>query len=117
MSDISRFLSVTVKHFVFAMLVFASILALAVGMERAIVFRKNSNKKISRFAAELIALLRKRDLKAAAELVRESGDNVYTRFARFLDRPRQGQRRRASRPAWREKSSRKRCILRNGSPC
>ncbi len=71
------------ETFVFVMLIFASILALAVGMERAVVFKRNSNKKISRFADELIRLLRKRDLKAAADLAREFGDNVYTRFALF----------------------------------
>jgi biopolymer transport protein ExbB len=71
------------ETFVFVMLIFASILALAVGMERGIVFKRNSNKKISRFADELIRLLRKRDLKAAADLAREFGDNVYTRFALF----------------------------------
>jgi biopolymer transport protein ExbB len=69
--------------FVFIMLFFASILALAVGIERAIVFKKNSNKKITAFAEELIKLLRTRDLKAAANLVKEAGDNVYSRFARF----------------------------------
>ena len=71
------------ETFVFAMLIFASILALAVGMERAVIFKRNSNKKISRFAADLIALLRKRDLKKAAETAREFGENVYTRFALF----------------------------------
>ncbi len=71
------------ETFVFAMLILASILALAVGMERAVIFKRNSNKKISRFAEELIALLRKRDLKAAADKAREFGDNVYTRFAIF----------------------------------
>ena len=71
------------EYLVFIVLVFASILAVAVFMERAIIFRKNSNKKITRFAEELIKILRKRDFKAAAELVKESGENAYTRFARF----------------------------------
>ncbi|MFH0976254.1 MAG: MotA/TolQ/ExbB proton channel family protein [Spirochaetota bacterium] len=71
------------ETFVFLMLFAASILALAVGIERAIIFRKNSNKKITAFAEELIVLLRKRDLKAAANFVKESGENVYSRFARF----------------------------------
>lgn len=82
MSDILIFVSYG-ETFVFVILICASILALAVGMERTIVFKKNSNKKISRFAEELIMLLRKRDLKAAAALVKEIGDNVYTRFAQF----------------------------------
>jgi biopolymer transport protein ExbB len=82
MSDILLFVGYG-ESFVFAMLVIASILALAVGLERAYVLRKNSSKKISLFAGELIALLRKRDLPSAAKLVRESGDNTYTRFAEF----------------------------------
>ncbi len=71
------------ETFVFIMLIIASILALAVGMERAVIFKRNSSKKISRFAGELIGLLRKRELKAAVDLAREFGDNVYTRFALF----------------------------------
>ncbi len=71
------------ETFVFAMLVLASILALAVGMERAVIFKRNSSKKISRFAEEMIMLLRKRDLTAAAHKARELGDNVYSRFALF----------------------------------
>jgi len=71
------------ETFVFIMLVFASILALAVGMERAVIFNRNSNKKIARFAEELIALMRKRDFRTAMDKARELGDNVYTRFALF----------------------------------
>jgi biopolymer transport protein ExbB len=82
MSDILLFVGYG-ESFVFAMLVLASILALAVGLERAYVFRKNSSKKISLFAGELISLLRKRELASAAKLVRESGDNTYTRFSEF----------------------------------
>ena len=69
--------------FIFAMLVLASVTALAVGVERAIVFKGNSSKKITRFAEELIRLIRKRDIKAAVNLVKESGNNAYTRFALF----------------------------------
>ena len=88
MSDILLFVGYG-ETFVFAMLLIASVLALAVGLERAYVLRKNSNKKISLFAGELIALLRKREPAAAARLVRESGDNTYTRFAEFsLDQAR-----------------------------
>jgi biopolymer transport protein ExbB len=71
------------ESFVFFMLFFASILALAVGIERAIVFRKNSNKKITLFGEELIKVLRKRDFKAAVDLVKQAGENAYTRFALF----------------------------------
>jgi biopolymer transport protein ExbB len=71
------------EFFIFTMLVLASITALAVGVERAIVFKKNSSKKITVFAENLIQLIRKRDIKAALNLVKESGDNAYTRFALF----------------------------------
>jgi biopolymer transport protein ExbB len=82
MSDILVFVGYG-ETFVFIFLILASVLALAVGMERTLVFRKNSSKKISRFASDLIALMRKRDFKAALSLVKESGDNAYTRFALF----------------------------------
>jgi biopolymer transport protein ExbB len=71
------------ETFIFIMLALASILALAVGLERTIVFRLNSNKKTSRFIHELTDLVRKRDFKAAAELIAGSGANVYTRFSSF----------------------------------
>jgi biopolymer transport protein ExbB len=82
MSDILVFVGYG-ETFVFIMLLLASVLALAVGMERTVIFRQNSNKKIARFAAELIKLFRSRDLKAAAALVKKSGHNAYTRFAQF----------------------------------
>src|SRR5271157_1095839 len=71
------------ESFVFITLGIASILALAVGLERTIVFRSNSNKETSRFIQELTDLVRKRDFKAAAELIAVSGANVYTRFSSF----------------------------------
>jgi biopolymer transport protein ExbB len=71
------------ETFVFAMLLIASILALAVGLERAIIFKRNSSSKTARFAEELIARLRRRDLPAAGELVRTAEPSPYSRFARF----------------------------------
>ncbi|MBN2402590.1 MAG: MotA/TolQ/ExbB proton channel family protein [Spirochaetes bacterium] len=71
------------ETFIFAMLFLASILALSVIIERAVILRRNSNKRITNFAEELIRLIRKRDIKAALNLVKESGNNAYTRFALF----------------------------------
>jgi biopolymer transport protein ExbB len=71
------------EGFIFIMLLAASIIALAVGIERTVIFRKNTNKKIDIFVGKLIELFRKRDVKAAAELTKEAGDNAYTRFAQF----------------------------------
>ncbi|HOW83054.1 MAG TPA: MotA/TolQ/ExbB proton channel family protein [Spirochaetota bacterium] len=82
MSDLLVFVDYG-ETFVFVVLLLASILALAVGMERAVVFKRNSGKKIHQFAQDLIALLRKRDYRAVAGLVKESPDNCYTRFAAF----------------------------------
>jgi biopolymer transport protein ExbB len=71
------------EGFVFIMLLMASIIALAVGVERTIIFKKNTNKKIDLFVGKLIELFRRRDVKGAVELAKEAGDNSYTRFAQF----------------------------------
>jgi biopolymer transport protein ExbB len=71
------------EYFVFLMLILASVVALAVIVERTIIFKRNSNKKITNFAEELIQLIRKRDIKAALNLIKESGENAYTSFALF----------------------------------
>jgi biopolymer transport protein ExbB len=71
------------ESFVFIMLLIASIIALAVGIERTLIFKKNTNKKIDIFVKELIESFRNRDIKAVIGLVKEAGDNVYTRFAQF----------------------------------
>ena len=71
------------ESIIFFILILASILALAVIVERAIIFKRNSSKNITNFAAELIRLIRKRDIKAALILTKESGENVYTRFSLF----------------------------------
>ncbi len=71
------------ESFVFIMLLIASIIALAVGIERTLIFKKNTNKKIDIFVRELIESFRNRDIKAAIGLIKEAGDNVYTRFAQF----------------------------------
>jgi biopolymer transport protein ExbB len=71
------------ESLVFIMLLIASIIALAVGIERNIIFRKNTNKKIDIFVRELIESFRNRDIKAVTGLVKEAGDNVYSRFAQF----------------------------------
>ncbi len=71
------------ETFVFLILGLASILALAVGLERTIVFKRNSNKQTSGFIRELTELVRKRDFKTAAELITKSGASVYTRFSSF----------------------------------
>ncbi|MBN2403606.1 MAG: MotA/TolQ/ExbB proton channel family protein [Spirochaetes bacterium] len=71
------------ETFVFAVLFFAGILALAVIIERAVIVKRNSNKKVTNFAEKLIQLIRKRDIKAALKVVKEADENTYTRFALF----------------------------------
>jgi biopolymer transport protein ExbB len=71
------------ESFVFIMLLIASIIALGVGIERTLIFKKNTNKKIDIFVRELIESFRNRDIKAVIGLVKEAGDNVYSRFAQF----------------------------------
>ena len=60
------------ESFVFVILLAASIVALAVGIERAIIFNRNTNKKIDSFIVKLIELFRKNDMKSAGQLVRGS---------------------------------------------
>jgi biopolymer transport protein ExbB len=71
------------ETFIFIMLALASVLALAVGLERTIIFKTNSNKNTARFVRELIELLRKRDIRSATELVKDSAINVFTSFSSF----------------------------------
>ena len=71
------------ETFIFIMLAMASIMALAVGLERAIIFKTNSNKNTARFVRELIAFLRTRDMHSAAELVKTPALNVFTSFSSF----------------------------------
>ncbi|MCU0846890.1 MAG: MotA/TolQ/ExbB proton channel family protein [Spirochaetes bacterium] len=69
--------------FVFLSLLFASILALSVGIERALVFRKNMSKESNKFLRELAGLLRKADMKGAREYLNNTDENIYSRFAEF----------------------------------
>jgi biopolymer transport protein ExbB len=82
MSDTSNLVGYA-ESFVFIMLLIASIIALAVGIERTLIFKKNTNKKIDIFVRELIESFRSRDIKAVIGLIKDAGDNVYTRFAQF----------------------------------
>ena len=69
--------------FVFIILICSSILALAVGCERTILFQKIANKKTTRFFKELVDHLRKRDIKAAEKIIKNCSENAYTRFTQF----------------------------------
>ncbi len=66
----------------FALLV-ASIVALAVGIERTIIYRRETTKGAALFMKELVDKLRKRDTRGAMELAKQNEGNIYARFAEF----------------------------------
>lgn len=69
------------EQIVFILMGLASILALAVGFERTVVFSKFTKKGENSIRA-IIDLLRKKDIKGVTELSAQSSD-VYARFAEF----------------------------------
>jgi biopolymer transport protein ExbB len=71
------------EHLIFAALGFASILALAVTIEKGIIFRRNSSKSSSRFISEFSEILRSHDIDKAGEYVENSSAGIYTEFAGF----------------------------------
>jgi biopolymer transport protein ExbB len=71
------------EHFIFAALGFASIIALAVSLERAMIFRRNSSKSSYRFITEFSEILRSHDIDKAAGYVESSSAGIYTEFAGF----------------------------------
>jgi biopolymer transport protein ExbB len=66
----------------FALLV-ASIVALAVGLERTITYKRETTKGASDFIRELVGKLRHRDAQGALEMARANGNHIYARFAAF----------------------------------
>jgi biopolymer transport protein ExbB len=71
------------ETFIFLMLGFASVLALAVGLERALVFKRHTSKDAELFMHGLVARLRTHDAAGAMEYAKSEGRNVYSRFAEF----------------------------------
>jgi biopolymer transport protein ExbB len=68
---------------IFIIMALASVLALAVFVERWIVFRKSISDKSEIFLQNLTLLLRKRNIPEAKELVIQGEDTVYTRFTSY----------------------------------
>lgn len=68
---------------VFLALLVASITALAVGIERWMVFKRNSSKKSSDFMNEFLVILRTHNLEAAAAFVNNNPAGIYSDFAGF----------------------------------
>ncbi len=71
------------ESFIFLALVFASVIALAVAIERTIVFRRSGDRNSGLFLREVADRLRKRDSQGAMELAKTNGAGVYTRFVEF----------------------------------
>ena len=68
----------------FIAMAIASILAVAVGAERTLLYNVNSAERNDNFLTEIIEKFRNRDLDGANALVKNHKDNVYTRFAAFV---------------------------------
>lgn len=71
------------ETFIFLALFAASIVALAVGLERAIVYNRMTAKKSKEFLQTLVAKIRSRDIRGAVEQSRDGEGNIYARFAGF----------------------------------
>ncbi|WCL47694.1 MotA/TolQ/ExbB proton channel family protein [Leptospira sp. GIMC2001] len=68
---------------IFVIMGLASVLAVAVFVERLIVYRKSISKETEAYLTDLVGFLRKKDIKSAKELVTSSPDSVYNRFTDF----------------------------------
>ncbi|WP_411821451.1 MotA/TolQ/ExbB proton channel family protein [Leptospira sp. 'Mane'] len=72
------------EKFIFIVMLFASILAVAVFVERFVIFRKNLTKEAVSFLEHLIPLLRHKDHKGTEKLLHDQKEETaYTRFTQF----------------------------------
>jgi len=71
------------ETFIFIALGLASVIALAVGLERALVFRRLSSGTAGHLVRDVTERLRRDDREGALEIARKSGEDVYSRFIRF----------------------------------
>ncbi len=72
------------ETFIFIVLLAASIVALAVFLERTLVLKREMSKKTEHFMKELTGGLRKGDLDAVQALVNVSEESIYRRFTVFF---------------------------------
>lgn len=70
------------ETFVFLVLIFFSVIALAVIIERLIVFRKNTSKEASAIFMDIINHIRGHNVESAFDISIEE-KNIYTRFTKF----------------------------------
>jgi biopolymer transport protein ExbB len=71
------------ESFIFFIMLIASIVAVAVFVERLIVYRKTISKESESFLLSLVELLRKKDIAGAKSLAESSQDTVFKRFTSF----------------------------------
>ena len=71
------------ESFIFIVLLLASILALAVFIERFIVYRRETSRKAASFFKDVVERLRKKDYDGARALIQTSIPSIYVRFAAF----------------------------------
>lgn len=73
------------EKIIFLVMLFASILAIAVFIERLIVYKRNFNKESESLLDSLTLLIRHRDLKGTEKLLETHPmENSYTRFMHFV---------------------------------
>lgn len=72
------------ETFIFITMGLASILAVAVFLERWIYFRRSISKESLDLFEQIISFLRKKDLDSALNAVSNSHDNAYKRFIEFI---------------------------------
>jgi len=70
------------EYAVFVLMGIASVIAVAVGLERAVVFNKSSAKS-AEIIKSVIERLRKKDYSTLAEVEASNPKNIYARFASF----------------------------------
>lgn len=71
------------EKLIFIMMGIASVIALAVFIERLIYYRRSISSETRNFLTALVPFLRKKDIESAKKLVSESGDTAYKRFAEY----------------------------------
>ncbi len=69
--------------FIFVALLAASIIAVAVGLDRTIIYKRYTTKKTDKFMNDVAEKLRHHDISGAVEYANNGDDHVYSRFTRF----------------------------------
>jgi biopolymer transport protein ExbB len=67
---------------IFVLMALASVLAVAVGFERALVFGRNVSKA-EKILGDIISKIRNHDIASLKEIESKSSKNIYARFASF----------------------------------